>query len=1043
MNNLIKSCIRYRSITLFTLLLVLLMGIFSYTQLPQNEDPPIVPGFMMVYTYWPGASPRDVETYLSKPLEQAISKHSSIYKMKSESLPGLSIFTIRLSDNYQGDAVNMAYQQIRNYINDAKTELPQDVIGPYVYDRMAETEAYVLGLTSLSGNRSNRELQALLENIRDELKTVDGVGECRFYGEQPERIFIDLSTDDLAVQGLHPGQIMEGIKSQNFQMAEPYLNLAGKQLSLEVTGAYKSIEQIRDTIIYADPAGHAYRVRDLNGKVFLGYDDPPQKLTRINGEKSLILTVSMKRGFHIVKWGKKIDKKLAEIRAQLPADVKLLTIFNQAKEVQRSVNVFMENFFEAILLVILILGLGLGFRNSGIVAVTIPLIVLGVFAFMYIGKIELHQMSISALIIALGILVDNSVVVIDNIERYLRQGLSREQAALKGVVEVAPALFAGTAAIFCAFFCLIFLPGSAGEYIRALPQVICASLVISFLVALLATPTLASLLSKAHQNHDAPADASPKSSRLREIYYKFVDLTQNHKSYALGLFALVFALALFLAAAFIPQSFFPAAEKSQFLVNITLPDGWNLYATQDKVEQLEKQLESMKQEKFRGKPLVRDYVSYIGQNGARFFISIFPKAPQARIAQIMVTTPGGAQTNRAARELREFIAGHMAGGLFNVVQLETGPIVDYPVEVRVTGSDPQTLKEISREIEKLLISTRGIVTISNDYGTDSQKIVVKVDQDKAKALGLSSRDIAASLYTGFQGYPVSFLKAPERKIDIVLRLEKSKRRNIDDLKGFLFTSGVDLSKRRLDEFAEVYLDNYSSAIVRREERRTLSVGAFVAGRLPNEILREVKPKLARMKLPNGYFISYGGQNEEADNTMSKLLPCILLGLVLMFLIITYKFKSFKIALAIYMSLPSALIGAILGMLLMRQSFGFMSAIGLSSLGGIVIYNAIVLVEFIHNNLKSNPNVLEAIKEGGYLRIRPIVMTACCAIGGLLPLALSHNPLFEPLCWVIIFGLLFSTVTTLLMTPVFYVAFGGAGSSLRNIAYEKPEEPPAS
>ncbi|MCE1249007.1 MAG: efflux RND transporter permease subunit, partial [Firmicutes bacterium] len=774
---------------------------------------------------------------------------------------------------------------------------------------------------------------------------------------------------------------------------------------------------------------------------------------KVDQKKSIILTVSMKRGFHIVRWGNKIDKKLEEIRKQLPADVKLQTLYNQPVAVQHSVDKFLKSFIEAIVLVIIILGIGLGLRNAGIVALAIPLIVLATFGVMNCLKIELHQMSISALIIVLGMIVDNSVVVIDNIERYLQLGYSKVEASIKGTLEVSSALFSGTAAIVTAFLVLTFVSGSLGEYIRALPMVICISLIVSYFVALLVSPPLASILAKSHVKNKDEKDSekgetTKKSSLFRRIYYKFVDLTQRFKAFSLFTLLGLFVASLYMAANYIPISFFPPADKSQFLVNVFLPEGSDIYATRDRVALIEKKLEQMKKEisqepngkgKENGKPLVSSYVTYLGQSGPRFFIAILPRAPMNRYAHIMVTTPDGKQTRKAAQELREYLNSNLPGAIVDIILLETGPPVDYPIEIRISGNDVKNLQEIGRKVEDILTKTNGIVSMSNDYGVNSQKIVVKVDQDRAKMLGISSSDVAAGLYTGLQGYPVTKLNAPERQIDVVLRMEKNKRQTIDDLKAVLFVSSLTGTKHRLDEFADVFLDTYPSAIMRRNEQRTLSVCSFVKGRLPDEVLKEIKPQIAGIKLPYGYKISYGGQSEETDKAFNQLVPLVLLGFTLMFLILAFKFKSIKIALAIYMSLPMALIGSIIGMFIMKQSFGFMSAIGLTSLGGIVVYNAIVIVEFIHNNLKSGKETLEAIKEAGFIRIRPILMTATCAIGGLLPLAMSGTPLFEPLCWVIIFGLAFSTIMTLLMTPLFYVVFGGVADSMRIIENEKQDE----
>ena len=1066
MESLIKASVRYKSITFLIVLLIVCSGIFSYITLPQNEDPKIVANAIQIFVFWPGANAEDVELYVTKPLENAISKQDYIKTMKTESLPGVSSAEIRLSTYINEAEIKRSFQDIRNYIKDAENEFPPGVIF-FINDRFGETDAFVLSLTSESGNRTHRELKAIIEKIKEELKVIPGVGDFNYYGDRPEKIYINFSSDDLATININPYTIVDAIQKQNTQVAQPNLNLSGKEILIEVTGNYESLDQVRDTIIYTDKDGKNYSIRDLKGNVSLGYDDPPGEMVRVNDKKTLIMAVTMKRGFHIVRWGNKVDKKLDEIRKKLPADIKLTTVFNQPKGVDNAVKGFMINFIQSVLVVILVLGVGLGLRNAGIVSISIPLIILSTFAMMKIFKIELHQMSINALVIALGMVVDNSVVVIDNINRYLELGFSKVSAAIKGTAEVLNPLFWGTLIAITAFIALALLPGALGQYVGALPRVISMTLVASFFTASLLIPCLATIFlsernkdgskkgffsSLFKQGKDKTGEKPEKKKGVYEVIYStFVNITQRFKFLTVMTLLGLVVLAGYVAANYIPVAFFPAADKTQFTADIFLPNGYDIHATNEKVKLLEKKLREMQKTKLAQppgilgkenpkKPLINDYAAYVGRSGPRFFIAVIPKVPKRRMAHIMATTPSGWHTRKAVNELREYVRENISGARVDVKLLELGPPVDYPVEIRITGSEIDTLRDIGGKVENIVKSAKGITSVENNYGNNSQKLVVKIDQEKAKALGFDSVGISQQVYAAFQGAPISRFKAPERRIDMVIRLREKERASVDELKATQFTSPMDGQKHRLDEFAEVYFNDYPSAIMRRNERRTLTVGARIdEDTLAFNVLKEVKPQIEKLRLPEGYLITYGGAEEESNDAFADLIPLGLLAMVIMLIILSFKFKSVRIAMSIYMSIPMAITGAVFGLYITKLPLGFMASLGMLSLVGIVIYNAIVMVEFIQNRLRERGEVLEAIKEAGITRTRPILLTTITTLGGLLPLALSKNPLFEPLCWVIICGLGFSTIMTLLITPLWFVLFGGVKDTLKEIQFEKEDE----
>lgn len=1061
MDKLIRTTIQNKSLTFFTVALIAIFGMVSFLSLPQNEDPPIQIRTVQILTFWEGATPEDIELYISKPIETAVVKQEYVSKVYSKAIPGVSIVNVDISDYVSSEKVKAAFQDIRNYVNDTRGNLPQEIVGPIVNDRFGETSAYVIGLVSRSGNLSYRQLESLAERIKDRVKTVKGVGDFDFYGTQKEKIYIDLSKSHFESMDIAPSQIIQAVRTQNIQLAQPHVRLSGKKILLEVTGPYRSVNQIRNTIVYTDPEGRVYRIKDLESDIHLGYEDPPKLITRVNQQKSVILAISMKRGYNIVHWGKRVAKVLGDIEKDLPGDVDMVILSDQPTGVEEAVNGFMENFYEAIILVLLVIGVGMGLNGAAVVAIAIPLIMLLTFAAMGLLNIELHQMSINALIISLGMVVDNAIVITDNVSRYIKQGYDKSKAAFLGAREVKIALFSGTLTTIAAFFPLALMPGDVGAYIVDLPRVITIALLASYLVAMFVSPVSASLFLpsveklKEKEAKKKKKKKKKKSFSVEKIYFALIEFTHRFKWLTITALLLLFAGSFFVAINYIPLAFFPPADKEQFIVNVWLPHSWNLRATSAITGQLEKELEKMRKitlseplrpfdvisnmiagEKREEKPLVTSYVSYIGAGGPRFYITISPQPAQSRYAQIMVNTSSSKHTNKTVEQLRDFVDRKITGAQVDILKLETGPPVEAPIQVKIAGDEIDELKKLGAQVRDILANTNGVTGENNDYGVDSPKFVINIDQEKARMLGLTSEDIASGIYVGFEGYPISRLKAPERQIDIMLRLQQKERKSIADIKSMIFTSSTTHKKYRLDDFATISLDTYTSAIIRRNQRRTLTVNAYVDDREPSEVLAEVKPKIAKIDLPRGYEISYGGQDEASNQAFGDLASLAFFALLIILLILAYQFKSIKIALSIYLSIPLAFIGAVAGMYIMKQSLGFMSALGLISLAGIVVNNAIIMIEFIQDNLREGKELLESIKLAGIVRLRPIMLTTVSTIGGLLPLAFFGGALFEPMCWVIIFGLSLSTILTLLVIPLFYVILGGAKDSMRIIEDEK-------
>lgn len=534
MNALIKASIQNRSITLFAVVIIFIIGINSLFTIPQNEDPKVEVRVVQIITYWPGATPEDVELYITKPMEKACSVLDDLDKISSESMPGSSVVNVSISKYIPSQQVRPAMQQIRNYVMDTVGALPSDIQGPFINDRFGETDAFVIGIASK--NRTRREMEAIVEQMEERVKLIEGVGETKIIGNVSEKIYVEGTINYISKLGISPDNLYNAMKEQNIQIAQPYIRINGKKLLIEVTGTYKAVDQIKETIIYTDDKTRMYKLKDLLGEVNVGYEDPVTQKARTNKMNTVILTIAMRRGFNITEWGAVVQKQLDRMQADLPADVEMITLSNQPQGVDNAVNNFMTNFYQAIGLVLLVLGIGVGIRNGLIVAVAIPLIILCTFSVMqFVLKTELQQMSINALIIALGMLVDNCVVVTDNIKRFMDMGYKKEDAAYLGAKELIVPLFSATATTLAAFIPLALMPGSTGEYVKDIPNVISVCLLLSYFVAMFVTPAMAVIF--------LPSTEQVFEKRRREkigffgkvfasvgkilsdIYYRIIDLT--------------------------------------------------------------------------------------------------------------------------------------------------------------------------------------------------------------------------------------------------------------------------------------------------------------------------------------------------------------------------------------------------------------------------------------------------------------------------------------------------------------------------------------
>jgi len=746
------------------------------------------------------------------------------------------------------------------------------------------------------------------------------------------------------------------------------------------------------------------------------YEDPDQ-YARINGEKTILLSVEMNKGYNIEDLGKALQAKLTSVQATLPPDVKLDLIANQPKMVTERVQDFMKEFGIAIIAVILVTIVLLPLRVALVAAIAIPTSIAMTFSTLPLFGVEIQQVSIAALIIVLGMVVDNAIVIVDNYLELLDHRVPLDEAAERSASEMAVPVFTATLAIIASFAPLLTLNGAMGEFIRALPITVALSLSISYLVAMFLTPMMSKafirtgLKSSEHGDSETPAKPSILD-RMQRDYNRIIGKAMQHKKAVLVSTVIAFAGGVGLMM-LVPQHLFPTAEREQFVIDVWLPEGTKIESTDATVRRIEADLAQ--------EPVVKNYTSFIGSSFPRFYYNVNPQIPASNYAQILVNTNSVDKTPELVYALRDKLRGAAPEAMVVVKECQQGDVMESPVEVRIVGDDAATLESIGNKVQDILRHTPGATYINTDWHEESLEAGVHVRDEVANRLGLTNEAIADQLASGFDGLPAATAWEGDRKLDIKLRLYPAERQDFRDVTNMYVISPVTGARVPLDAVASLEPEWQPGRIVRRNGVRTLTVRAFpVKGQLASNILDLARKQIDAMPLPPGYRIDYGGEHEIQLDAFGQLQVALATSIVLIFLILLFQFRTLTDPLVVMTALPLAIPGAALGLFLTRNTFGFTAFIGVVSVGGLVVRNAIILIQFIHQRMAEGVPLEEAALEAGERRLRPIFLTTMAAAVGVVPMIISGSTMWSPMASVIAFGLVGSMIFTLIAIPVLFV-----------------------
>jgi len=1010
--NFVKKSLKYPQVTVTVLVIAFLVGLYSLMTMPRREDAKIQVRIGQIIAYYPGASSLQVEEQVTKKLEQYLFQYEEVKKEKTTSTTrdGVAIINVWINDNVQN--VDVFWSKLNHQMLVLKAvNLPPGVQGPFVNYQFGDTEALVIAVEM--DRPDYAQLKDYAQKLEDNLKTIPAVSKIKRIGEQKEQIVITSDSARLEQYGISFAKVMQILQSQNAIGPTGDIKTSDAKITLYSGGYYKTEEEIRNQIIGTAKTGQVLRLKDV-ADIQRHYQEPASKVLA-NGQNTMLIAVQMHEGNNIVEFGKTVDKKLRETAKLFPAGVKLTTIVNQPKIVDKNVSQFLREFLMAIIAVIIVIVLLLPFRVAAVAATAIPMTIAVTFALMRAIGIELHQVSLASLIVVLGMVVDDAVVVADNYVELLDKGVDRQTAAWKSATELVVPILTATLTIIAAFLPLVILTGMVREFIIALPLTVTIALSSSFIVAMLLTPILCFTFIKKGL-HDPSTDPSQNKKHFSPLnlmqrgYDKTITWCMAHATITVTACLSTLLLAALLYQT-IPQKFFPAAERNQFVVDLWMPTGTKLEKTDQTVLKIQNMIKNDKR--------VVSYATFIGAGSPRFYYNFTPEPPVENFAQILVNTNTDEDARQLKMELNARTAHEIPEGNVQARLMQQGKAAVTPVEIKIIGDDIATLKSIGSRVQDILRKTGMAAFVRPDFKEDYYGVAIKLKGD-AERLGFTTTSVARSLYAGFTGAPVSTLYEGNTPVDILLRLDDKNRRNFDDLQNMYLTSPVTGASVPLRQIASLEPEWHTGRIMHRNGLRTLTVLCEPAeGFLASQILKKIDKELFSMTLPVGYKIEYGGEYENRRETFSQMRMALGISLLLIFLILLFQFRNLKETSIVMLTIPLSVFGALLGLLITRNTFGFTAFVGVISLSGLVVRNAIILIDHANELLRQGATIPTAALEAGKRRLRPIFLTASAAAIGVIPMIISGSPMWSPLASVIAVGIMMAMFIALVLVPVLY------------------------
>ncbi|POA33109.1 MULTISPECIES: efflux RND transporter permease subunit [unclassified Pseudomonas] len=1010
--NLSEWALHNRQIVLFLMILLAVVGALSYTKLGQSEDPPFTFKAMVIKTSWPGATAQEVSRQVTERIEKKLMETGEYERIVSFSRPGESQVTFMARDSMHSAQIPELWYQVRKKISDIRQTLPPGIQGPFFNDEFGTTFGNIYALTGEGFDYA--VLKDYADRIQIQLQRVKDVGKVDLLGLQDEKIWIELSNVKLATLGLPLATVQQALEEQNAMSNAGFFETSSERLQLRVTGNFQTVEQIRDFPIRV--GDRTFRIGDV-ADVHRGFNDPPAPRMRFMGEDAIGLAVAMKDGGDILVLGKALELEFERIQNNLPAGMQLRKVSDQPAAVKSSVGEFVQVLVEALAIVLLVSFFSLGVRTGMVVALAIPLVLAMTFACMYYLGIGLHKISLGALVLALGLLVDDAIIAVEMMAIKMEQGYDRLKAASFAWTSTAFPMLTGTLITAAGFLPIATAQSGTGEYTRSIFQVVTIALLASWVAAVMFVPYLGEKLlpdlAKIHAAKHGAGQPDPYGTPFYQRVRRLVEWCVRRRKTVIALTILLFVASVLLFR-FVPQQFFPASGRLELMVDLKLAEGASLSNTNEEVKRLEAMLKE--------RAGIDNYVAYVGTGSPRFYLPLDQQLPAASFAQFVVLAKTIEERESLRTWLIETLNEQFPALRSRVTRLENGPPVGYPVQFRVTGEHIEEVRALARKVAAKVRENPHVVNVHLDWEEPSKVVYLNVDQDRARALGVSTANLSRFLQSSLTGSSVSQYREDNELIEILLRGTLHERTELSRLSSLAVPTDNGKSVA-LSQVATLEYGFEEGIIWHRNRLPNVTIRADIYDKeQPATLVKQILPTLEpiRAELPDGYLLDVGGTVEDSTRGQDSVNAGVPLFIVVVLTLLMLQLRSFSRTAMVFLTAPLGLIGVTLFLMVFRQPFGFVAMLGTIALSGMIMRNSVILVDQIEQDILAGLKPWQAIIEATVRRFRPIVLTALAAVLAMIPL--SRSVFFGPMAVAIMGGLIVATALTLLFLPALYAAW---------------------
>ncbi|MEZ8029110.1 efflux RND transporter permease subunit [Enterovibrio norvegicus] len=993
-------------------LIFLIGGTQAFFGLGRLEDPAFTIKDALIVTSYPGATPQQVEEEVTYPIEKAVQQLVYVDEVTSISSRGLSQITVTMKNNFGPDDLPQIWDELRRKVNDLRGSLPPGVNTPQVIDDFGDVFGVLLAVSG--EGYSYQELEDYVDFLRRDLELVEGVGKVQVTGTQQEQVFIEISMRRLSNLGLSPDTIDNLLATQNLVGSAGALRIGDEYIRIHPTGEFTSVEELGNLIINeAGQEGLIY-LKDV-ADIKRGYQEVPSNLLSYNGSEALHLGVSFSQGVNVVEVGERVDRRLAELKENQPIGIDIGVVYAQPTEVDTSVKGFVVSLGQAVAIVIIVLLCFMGLRSGLLIGLILLLTVLGTFIFMQYFAIDLQRISLGALVIALGMLVDNAIVVVEGILIGLKKGRTRTEAASDIVTQTKWPLLGATVISVTAFAPIGLSADATGEYCGTLFQVLLISLMLSWFTAITLTPFFASMFFKEEVQAEGEEDVDPYNGMLFVLYRKFLGGCMHRTGVTIVVLVGALAASLY-GFTLLKQSFFPSSTTPMYMVDIWMPEGTDIRATEENLIEIGAWVQNQ--------PNVEHVSTSAGKGIQRFMLTYAPEKSYSAYGEIIIRVKDYESVLPSMAVVRDHLDKGFPGLQYKMKRIELGPASGSKIETRILGSDPTVLRSIAAEVTDILNSDPDAVNIRHDWRERTKILEPQFNESQARRYGITKADVDELLMMAFSGLNVGIYRDGTTLMPIVTRLPEQERVDVKTIEGMKIWSPVLKDYIPLQQVILGYEVIWEDPLVVRENRkRTLTVFADpdpLKDVTAATLQKRIQPLVEAIELPKGYSIEWGGEYESSGDAQESLFTTMPMGYLFMFLVTVFLFNSVKDSMIVWLTVPLAIIGVTTGLLLLDTPFGFMALLGFLSLSGMLIKNGIVLIDQINIEMESGKDELNAIVDAAVSRVRPVCMAAITTVLGMIPLL--PDVFFKPMAVTIMFGLGFATVLTLIVVPVLYRLF---------------------